>query len=252
MSNWIECLPTAQKRCGTHKKYVFVDEDYVYKGPFSANEVALKRAETLPKIIQNLQRVMEIPETHQTSLVPIKRINIDNKIYLQFDNVGHAPSEKDVENVSTKLDTNIKVFKRETYVDRVSEIEKRRILTEKEISIVLQHLYTIYLLNVGDAGTHNMLACRRGPKTLVGIDYEESRGQAQSIKAQTDIFACLFKTSASKLQRRIYESHLKQIKLVDDDTDISSVIADDSHDFTSVLRSNASNFKKLLYKMGVD
>ncbi len=247
MSNYIERLPTAQKRCGGHKKYVFVDEDFVYKGPYAAGEVALKRAVTRPHIIEQLQTAMKIPKSEKTSLIASKQIEIGNKIYLQFCNIGDAPMKMDVELVSTKIDQNIQVFKRETFVDRISEIEKRRVLTDKEKSIILQHLYTIYLLNIGDAGTHNMLACRRGPQMLVGVDYEENRGSQQSHKAETDLFACLFKNSGSKLQKQIYKQHLKTIKEIDPDMDLSLVLKDNLSDVNiDQIEKNAATFAKLL------
>lgn len=247
MSNYIERLPTAQKRCSGHKKYVFVDEDFVYKGPYAAGEVALKRAVTRPHIIDQLQTAMKIPESDKTSLIPSKQIEIGNKIYLQFCNIGDAPLKTDVETVSTKIDQNIQVFKRETFVDRISEIEKRRALTDKEISIILQHLYTIYLLNVGDAGTHNMLACRRGSQMLVGVDYEENRGLQQSHKAETDIFACLFKSSGSKLQKQIYKQHLKGIEQIDLGMDFALVMKNNLSEVNiDQIKKNAATFAKLL------
>ena len=236
-------LPTAQRRCGRTKKYVYVGDDFVYKGPYKEADTCLAAARRVPHLIESLQNAMDVPENLRTSLpIAFEIRDADGNVYVAYPNVGAPPRIEDVRDVSTKIDTDIPVLERKSFVMRVSEIENED-LDGGLIKCVLQHLYTIFLLDIGDFGTHNMLLCKRGTRLLAGIDVEERR----SAPRKDDIFSRLFKTGSSKIQRTLYGPHLRAITLLDTSKVSKNHFLEMGGDFER-LRENAEAFRTLLHE----
>ena len=203
-------LPTAQRRTGTAKKYVFVDDDHVYKGPYSTCDdkyvLKAKNSSVALRYLESLAGVA--PE--RSSHLPIKKtLDFDGKVFLVYDNLGTPVSPKDVEVVDTMIDKQVPVIKRSTFVYRVSELEKTGKMSDRAKVDALQHLYFRFLLGIGDSGTHNILLTKDG--RIVGIDLEESKKLVHPATA----LDALFKKS-SKLQREMYGSHVRTIRRLKD------------------------------------
>ena len=124
-------------------------------------------------------------------------------------NVGKTNQDFEFNVVTTKIDTNVKVINRETFIKRISEIEQdASLMTSDIIKCVLQHLYFRYILNVGDSGTHNLLLREDNNEALIiGIDLEEQN----TSKKEGDLISMLFK-KPSKHRIKLYSSYLHQIK----------------------------------------
>lgn len=236
--------PTAQLRTSRHKKYVYVDGDTVRKGPYVPQEKALLLAERNLAMLQLLQEVCQIPNYLRTDLPFRKDMASElGRTYLVYENVGMPPKQTDAKRASTKIDRDVLVLGRGTFVQRVSDRERAGELTTQQAEAALQHLYFRYLMNVGDSGTHNILV-RHQPSSdgqlVVGIDMEENR----SGTPMNGTLGLLFKRP-SKLQTIIYTPLLNQIALMPADLPVDvqrrlSVLGFEPDD---ILR-RASDFRK--------
>ena len=113
--------------------------------------------------------------------------------------------------MTTKIETNVKVVPRGKVIRRVSDIESNGLLTDEIKSATLQHLYLIFLLDIGDSGTHNVLIREDYDSTgrlIAGVDLEERR----AIKEKESRLDHLFKKAPSKRQKSLYESDIRKIK----------------------------------------
>jgi hypothetical protein len=115
-----------------------------------------------------------------------------DQYFIKSKNIGQNISLKDIEIVSTKIESNVPVTKRCTYIYRASDkIDRLDTLQKKNC---LYHLYLRFLLNIGDSGLHNILVGKMGE--IIGIDFEEQRGNV-NIQCAMD---ALFSRKVSKLQ----------------------------------------------------
>lgn len=200
----ILALPRAQKRTASFKKAVFVSEESVYKGPYGEGETKLFYNLIHTSLVMLLERWLGVVPT----VLPFRELlrTRRGEYYLVSPNVGD-PSALDWEVVSTKIETDIKVLKRRSFLSRVSEAEEdSQSLPEQVWVATLQHLYVIYLLGIGDYGSHNILLTR--DKTIVGIDLEELRGE----RAPQDKLDALFKKVSAK-NRQVYRSYVRSIEV---------------------------------------
>ena len=73
--------------------------------------------------------------------------------------------------------TNVPIIPRKEHLDRVIDIEETNQLTDEIKLAALQHLYLRFLLDIGDAGTNNVLIREDIDKTnrlIAGIDLEDN------------------------------------------------------------------------------
>lgn len=97
------------------------------------------------------------------------------EIYMQFQNVGKNETAQDmIETKTSAIETDVKVFKRGSFVNRLQDIKKFMSPELKQAAI--SHLYLRRCLRIGDAGFHNILqvdeSCSLKQK-IAGIDLEE-------------------------------------------------------------------------------
>jgi hypothetical protein len=208
----IQLLPRGQKRTATYKKSVFIDKYLTYKGPYDFNDQKLLNNLKNAKAILILEKFLGISPTTIQDWQKILKTN-NKQYYLVLENVGKILEKYDTESVTTKIETNVLIIKRNTFVKRVSELEKE---SQKMCPLVcvscLQHLYLRYLLGIGDSGTHNILLNEKpnGDSLVTGIDLEEVNS-SNKMKIN-DRMKKLFK-SHSSLQKKIYEPYLNKIKV---------------------------------------
>jgi hypothetical protein len=146
--------PQAQKRTAKFKKAVKIVDDLVFKGPYTFKDRGLINSLKYTYALQLLEAALHLPERQRGSL-PWEYVGCcnDDQCYLVAKNVGmhgKIPSKP----VSTKIETNVKVVPRKTYIMRVSDIEGNGQLTDDVKLAALQHLYLRFLLDIGDSGTH--------------------------------------------------------------------------------------------------
>ena len=211
-------LPTAQKRTSKHKKFVYVDVENgeVLKGPYKADEASYLNAIRNTTNIGILEDALELPMEQRASL-PILREEVrDGKIYLVFKNVGRNEIKAgSVTCVTTRIDQDVPVLNRKSYVRRISDVEQGDFFNmTPDIAIpVLQHLYIRYILGVGDSGAHNILwreDSANQPKRIAGIDLEENRRPMVPSTRMDALFS-----KSSKYQRLFYQKFLPFIKVID-------------------------------------
>ena len=250
-------LPTAQKRTSRWKKFVFVGEEVIKKGPYKMDEESLALARRNVAILSLLQDICQLPECLRTDL-PILREEIDKTggVYLIYKNVGRRPSEEDSEIASTKIDKDVRVLRRGTFVDRVSDCEKLSGPTEGVARASLQHLYFRYLMGVGDSGTHNILIRRdvnASGREVAGIDLEERRNRRVDLREKDELASMwlLFKRP-SAAQGILYRQFLRDIILIPELTAVQKEeLARLGADVSAILHNSAC-FSTALPKTTVD
>jgi hypothetical protein len=233
ISEELSNLAHGQRRTGAHKKAVFISSDYVYKGPYLASSQGdTKRVLYnlyFTRALLTLEQHLKIPE-HLRSIIDWHSvIKIDNtdQYYLKQKSIGKLPtSEDDLEMVTTKVETNVKVLRRGSHVNRLIELEKDQSNFEGDIKPIyqacVQHFYLRYLLNIGDSGTWNILVRRDGVNGICAIDFEEIR--AGKIKKGSDPLAMIM-SKVSKQQRDIYGPYVNDITIFENKINLSDELA---------------------------
>ena len=204
-------LPQAQKRTASYKKAVFVDTTYIYKGPYDANDLKLLRNLKNLKAIILIEEFLKLDNKEKTveDWCFIYK-NCSNQYYLVTKNVGIRNENIEFDTVTTKIDANVKVIKRKSFVKRMSEVEQDKARMTPDLAIsVLQHLYSRYLLEIGDSGTHNILLREDDDREALvnGIDLEEQN----TSKSKRCKIESIFK-QASSFRKSFYKPYLNQIK----------------------------------------
>ena len=59
-----------------------------------------------------------------------------------------------IENKESKIEGNIQVYERGSFVKRITELPE---IKEEYMEAIVAHLYLRRALNIGDSGLHNML-----------------------------------------------------------------------------------------------
>lgn len=189
-------LPHGQKRCGKHKKTVYISDSFTFKGIYFKDEHTFKTALFYQDILEQIQGLHKID-----TVIPIVLItcqdHFSGQFFIKSKNIGEPINFKDVEIVSTKIEENVPILKRCSYVFRASDIIDKLDTFQKKNC--LYHLYLRYLLNIGDSGLHNILIGKNGE--VVGIDFEEQRGSIKIECAMDALFS-----------RKISKSHYEYLK----------------------------------------
>jgi hypothetical protein len=206
----INNAPQAQRKTAKFKKAVYIVEDLVFKGPYTFDDPRLMNNLRYTYAIELLEAALQLPEWERGSLIweYLGRCD-DNQYYLVAPNVGKW---KNIffDLVNTKIETNVKVVPRGEAVRRVSDIEGTELLTNDIKSAALQHLYLRFVLDIGDSGTHNVLAREdyvSSSRLIAGIDLEERRGDKKTKRRLNLLFSKLYKKHID-----LYESDICKIK----------------------------------------
>ncbi len=199
--------PQAQKKTSAAKKCVYIVNDLAIKGPYLPSDQKLMYNLQFTQALMLIEDELQLEEKYRTTL-PWKELWKTSKgeYYLIADNIGDH-QKLETEKVTTKLETNVEVIKRGTFVKRVSELEE----PHGEIKIAsLQHLYLRYLLDIGDSGTHNILVREdQTERFVVGNDLEEKR----KIKDTQHKLELLFK-KISKKDKILYQDFVDKIQIL--------------------------------------
>jgi hypothetical protein len=233
VSDELSNLAHGQRRTSAHKKAVFISSDYVYKGPYLASSQGDTKKFLynlyFTRALITLEQHLKIPD-HLRSIIDwhsVIKIDNLNEYYLKQKSMGNlSTSEDDHEIVTTKIETNVKVLRRGSHVNRLIELEKDESNFQddpKEIyQACLQHFYLRYILNIGDSGTWNILVRRDGIKGICGIDFEELR--PEKAKKINDPLVMIM-SKVSKQQREIYGSYINDIIIFENKINLSDELA---------------------------
>ena len=202
----------AQLKTSKYKKSVFVFEKNVYKGPYD------KKEKSFTLNIENPQKLKKLEE----NIEPKYRSNLDwkyilhikGRYYFVMKNVGKFENIKSQMKTSS-IEENVEIIDRNSFVNRVSEIDLDPNVSKDTLLATLQHLYFRYILNIGDSGPHNILVRNDDSERLiVGLDMEEERKKCES----KCVFDLLFKV-CSKDRKKVYSQFIRLIKLVDSNSE---------------------------------
>lgn len=202
----ITALPRAQKRTATMKKAVFVAPDAVFKGPYGGDDTKLTLNLTHTALVARFEAWLGL---EAPTVAPWRALWKTSRgtYYLEAENLGASDGGGAWSVVSSKVETDVKVLARGSFVRRVSELEGEALTTPSRVWVTtLEHLYVLHLLGIGDEGSHNVLLAADG--RVVGIDLEELRSTA---RAPTDALASLFKR-VSAAQRALHARHLARVR----------------------------------------
>ena len=212
---------------------MFVSSEHVYKGTYLASSPADRK-----KLLHNLyftrallllEEHLRIPDQHRSILdwMSIIWIEDTDEYYLQHKSLGSLPqSEEEYEMVSTKVETNVKVLRRGSHVNRLIELEKDpsnfQAHNDDICQACIQHCYLRYLLNIGDSGTWNILVRRDGIRGICGIDFEEIRSNTH--QSSRDPLTLLL-SKVSKRQRELYGPYTNSIQVFPKRIDADDALA---------------------------
>lgn len=204
----IAALPRAQKRTAPAKKAVFVTASEVIKGPYAGEEGRLRLNLVHTALAACVARWLGLAAA---TVAPWRALlRAPGGYYLVGENLGRGDGGDAWAVVSTKVETDVKVLPRGSFVRRVSELEAEPLGVDPRVwSATLQHLYVIYLLGIGDEGSHNVVLAADG--RVVGIDLEEFRS---ATRTPDEPLGALFKR-VSAAHRTIYTKHLAAIRRLD-------------------------------------
>jgi hypothetical protein len=189
-------LPQGQKLTSSSKKSVYMDQSYVYKGPFTVDDKKLLNSIKFTQALVCVESVIKIPYKMK-SVLPFSIKDYKGYYFLVYKNIGNI-DESTSELVDTKLvskslsdmalklgnsspSKSVKIYPRGV-IKRISDVitlEPSKFTKDIKLA-TLQHLYFRYLFNIGDSGTQNVLYREDGNiKLVAGIDMEEIRGKDQ-------------------------------------------------------------------------
>ncbi|UJR35062.1 hypothetical protein I4U23_027838 [Adineta vaga] len=226
-------LSHGQRRTSERKKAVFISTDYIYKGPYSSNCPGDRKRFLynlhFTRALLILEEHLKIPDQYR-SIVDwhsIIKITNTNDYYLKQKTLGQLSIDEDqYEIVTTKVESNVKVLRRGSHVNRLNELEKDESNFRNEnkeiLPACLQHMYLRYLVNIGDSGTWNILVRRDNRKGICGIDFEEIRSEKE--KKINDPLTMIM-SKVSKQQRRLYEKYASEIVIFKEKIELSSELA---------------------------
>ncbi|CAF4393902.1 unnamed protein product, partial [Adineta steineri] len=161
------------------------------------------------RALLTLEQYLKIPDCLQSIVDWDSIIKIDNtnEYYLKQKTLGKlSTTETDFETVTTKIETNVKVLRRGSHVNRLIELEKDKANFQDDYKQIfqacIQHFYLRFILHIGDSGTWNILVRRDGIKGICGIDFEEIRSD---IGKKINDPLTMIMSKVSKQQQDIYK-----------------------------------------------
>jgi hypothetical protein len=184
----IDLLPKAQLLTSSFKKYVHIDEEFVYKGPYQYND---------RKLLRNLQCATAL-EYLEEQLIGVSHsyfshiLQHEDQYYIAARRIGHE--YKDTDFIPCyKGGKQINILKRGSFCKRMCDLQPKEISSTIADEVV-QHLYLRFLLNIGDSGPHNILysASSGTGFNVIGVDFDEyAMNNLKLSRAE-----CLFKRGA--------------------------------------------------------
>jgi hypothetical protein len=222
-------LPHAQKKCGLHKKIVYISDDYTYKGIYTKDEKSFQYY-----IFYHYLLTLLSPNT----ILPISILENNEFYFIQTKNIGKKIKDQDIEWTNTKIETNVPILKRCSYINRASDYLYLMDTLQKRNCLF--HLYLRYLLNIGDSGLHNILVADNGD--IYGIDFEEQRNSINS-ECLSDLF---FSRKISKIEKSYLEDSIYWIPFITNDIINELKIANEIKKY--IIYRN--NFLKCILKFG--
>jgi len=199
----ITALPVPNRRCSTYKKFIRVDRDCVYKGPYTLFEKKFYRELGNKFAIDMLCRKFNLPNINiSIQSVLMFQYSI---FYIKYDKV-HSPflvprlhDHRDCVGVTVKMIEKIH--------NCLKVCDAEELLVDVEVrKSILQHLYFRYLLGIGDIGTHNILF-DHDFKQVYGVDFEEMGG----VRNPNTKLECLDKKKDSLKKKMIFEPYINSI-----------------------------------------
>ena len=172
----LQHYPTGQKRTGKNKKYTFLHNDKVIKGPYKLDKII-----RIIDVSNSLKRWTK-PEYPDMLVHPCvdeqNRVIIyqdeDKNYYITFDNVAKEYIQNS--EVITESFTGIQhqVIKRNG-VEKFNDVfEQVGAWLNDQIKYIVLYSCLMYVLGVGDTGLHNILIDQNKQKLYI-IDYEDHR-----------------------------------------------------------------------------
>jgi len=172
----LQHYPTGQKRTGKNKKYTFINNDKIIKGPYKLDKIIriIDVSNTLKRWTKPEYPNMLVHPCFDKQDRVILYQDEDKNYYITFDNVA-----KDyVQNteVITESFTGIQhqIIKR-TGVEKFNDVfEQVGPWLDSQIKYIVLYSCLMYVLGVGDTGLHNILIDQNKQKIYI-IDYEDHR-----------------------------------------------------------------------------
>ena len=211
--------PQCQRVTAPRKKPVKMVGDFVFKGPYTDERDFRPFWNELryPYALALLEEALNLDEWQRGTL------NWEyvgcwngNQYYFVAPNVGNDENIPVDPNIIDDK-TNVPIIPRKAHLNRVIDIEETNQLTDEIKLAALQHLYLRFLLDIGDAGTNNVLIRQdpyRNERLIAGIDLEDNISdnvKDRRSKAKSQHLALLL-SKPSKKHFRIYGSDTTKIQ----------------------------------------
>jgi hypothetical protein len=211
--------PQCQRVTAPRKKPVKIVGDFVFKGPYTDERDVRPFWNELryPYALALLEEALNLDEWLRGTLhwEYVGCWN-GNQYYFVAPNVGKDENIPVDSNLTDDM-TNAPIINRKKHLDRVIDIEETNQLTDEIKLAALQHLYLRFLLDIGDAGTNNVLIREDIDKTnrlIAGIDLEDNiskKVKDRRSKAKSQHLDLLL-SKPRKKHFRIYGSDTTKIK----------------------------------------
>ena len=211
--------PQCQRVTAPRKKPVKIVGDFVFKGPYTDKKDFRPFWNELryPYALALLEEALNLDEWQRGTLhwEYVGCWN-GNQYYFVAPNVGKDENIPVDPNLTDDM-TNVPIIDRKKHLNRVIDIEETNQLTDEIKLAALQHLYLRFLLDIGDAGTNNVLIREDIDKTnrlIAGIDLEDNiskKVKDRRSKAKSQHLDLLL-SSPRKKHFRIYGSDTTKIQ----------------------------------------
>ena len=211
--------PQCQRVTATRKKPVKMVGDFVFKGPYTDERDVRPFWNELryPYALELLEEALNLDEWQRGTLNwEFVGCWSGNQYYFVAPNVGNDENIPVDPNITDDM-TNVPIIPRKTHLNRVIDIEETDLLTDEIKLAALQHLYLRFLLDIGDAGTNNVLIREDIDKTnrlIAGIDLEDNitNNVKERRSNATKQHLYLLLSSPKKKHFRIYGSDTTKIQ----------------------------------------
>ena len=198
-------VPVFQVITARHKKYTYLFDSYVLKGPYDNCPGDSKRFNANFNNYQAIRK-MENHSKIESLVLPcdmdIRNVDGSPRRFISFPLVGDVSKKKTISR-TTRLAENVTVLERGSVIDRVSDIPFET-LTDKMFIDIFTHLYHRYVLGIGDSGDWNMIAYNG---RIYGIDLEEER-----IDRESDNCIDMLFTKMSSKKRLVWSMVFERVK----------------------------------------
>jgi len=199
----ITCLPVPNRRASTYKKFIRIDSECVYKGPYTLFEKKFFRELANKYAVDMMCRKFNIPNIN----IRIQAVLMfEHSIYyIKYEKIKSCFINPRLHDHRDVFGVTVKLIEKVHNCLKVCDAEETLVDPEKRTSI-LQHLYFRYLLGIGDIGTHNILF-DADFKEVYAVDFEEMGG----VRNPNTKLECLDKKKDSLKKKMIFEPYINTI-----------------------------------------